>query len=277
MLTCAKMNGNGNDFIVIDNMNKEFDTTFFSKMAINYCRRREAIGADGILVAEPSSYADFKMRLFNSNGSEGEMCGNGARCIARFAFEKKIVKKQSMIFETVGGDVCAAVADKKVTLILAPVLLDSVVINKPESVNGFDFNYTYIIVGVPHSVIFEKKRIHTKDEYREIGKAIRNRLDLFPNGTNVNFVVKDGLEEGLDVLTYERGVEDLTLSCGTGSVASAIVSVLIGKTGPNVNVINPGGLNKVSLNFESKNKVFPKLEGEAVYVADFTIVNEEVC
>lgn len=275
MLTCAKMNSNGNDFIVINNMDKKVDSANFPKMAINYCRRREAIGADGILVAEPSDCADFKMRLFNRDGSEGEMCGNGSRCIARFAFEKGIVKTENIVFETIGGNVHAVVVKDKVTVSLAPVSLNGIVLDKPTSVKGFNFSYTFLTVGVPHVVIFEEKRSRTDDEYREIGKAIRNRLDLFPEGANINFVVPKGnLEGDLNVLTYERGVEDLTLSCGTGSTASAIASLLLGISGPKVNVWNPGGLNKVSLNFETANIILPKLEGGAVYVADFTIVDE---
>lgn len=275
MILCAKMNGNGNDFLVIDNMDLRYDAVKLSEFAVKLCRRREAVGGDGILVAEPSERAEFKMRLFNCDGSEGEMCGNGARCMARFAFQKGIAKNSEMLFETLGGDISASVDGSRVTLKLAPVSLDGVVSDASASVNGFDFHYTFMTVGVPHTVIFEDNRSRTEDQYRELGRAIRSRADLFPEGTNVNFVVlKDGTDAGLDVLTYERGVEDLTLSCGTGSTASAIAAALLGITGHNVKVHNPGGLNRVSLIFQSSGVVLPQLEGGALYIADIEITEE---
>lgn len=275
MFVCTKMNGNGNDFLVVDNMDLKYDTKALTDFARKFCRRREAVGADGILVAEPSSHADFKMRLFNSDGSEGEMCGNGSRCIARFAFEQGIAKSASMVFETLGGDVSAAVKGSRATLKLAPVSLEKITLDKAESVDGFDFNYTFLTVGVPHTVIFERKRSRDDDGYRRLGRAVRNRLDLFPEGTNVNFAVpRSGAESVLDVLTYERGVEDLTLSCGTGSTASAIAAALIGITDVKVDVYNPGGLNRVSLTFSDDNTVFPELEGGALRVAELEICGD---
>jgi len=275
MLTCTKMNGNGNDFLVIDNMDLKHGTGVLSDYAVKLCRRRESLGADGILAVEPSVEAEFKMRLFNRDGSEGEMCGNGARCIARYAFEKGIAKKNKMRFETLGGEINASVSGSRVTLKLAPVSLKDAVIDVPAKVNGVDFNYTFLTVGVPHTVIFKQKRTMTDEEYTVLGRAIRNRTDLFPEGTNVNFAVpRDGLDGGLDVVTYERGVEDLTLSCGTGSTASAIAAVLIGITGPQVNVWNPGGLNRVSLQFQSADTVLPELEGGALYIADIQVAED---
>ncbi len=272
MLLCSKMNGNGNDFIMIDNMDRKYGTEALSSLALNICRRREAVGADGILAAEPSEHADFKMRLFNRDGSEGEMCGNGSRCIARYALEKGIVNKSDMIFETLGGDVHASVNAPMVTLHLAPVSLKNVIVGAPAEVDGVAFNYTFLTVGVPHTVIFEKSRSRTRDGYAAFGRAVRNIKELFPEGTNVNFAVPtDG---SLDVLTYERGVEDLTLSCGTGSVASAVASYLSGITGNCVDVKNPGGINKVALSFDSCECVYPKLEGKTVFVADISISDE---
>lgn len=269
------MNGNGNDFIVVDNMDKKYDIDMLKMMALKLCRRRESVGGDGILVLEPSAAFEFKMRLFNSDSSEGEMCGNGARCVARFAFDNGIALNSCMTFETLGGAVCASVSGARVTLKLAPVSLEKVLVDVPIAVGDEEFNYTFITVGVPHTVIFEDKRSRSDDGYRALGKAIRERHDLFPEGTNVNFVVaRESLEGALDVLTYERGVEDLTLSCGTGSAASAIASVLIGITGPKVDVWNPGGLNRVSLVFESADKVIPELEGGALLVASLNITEE---
>lgn len=275
MMNCSKMNGNGNDFLVIDNMSLALDGTVLSKTARLACRRREALGADGLLVAEPSERADFRMRLFNSDGSEGEMCGNGARCIARFAFEKGIVKSQDMTFETLGGDVHAVVRGERVTLDLAPVSVADAVVDSHAEVDGFEFNYTFLTVGVPHAVIFEREHSRSFADYATLGRAIRNRLDLFPEGTNVNFAVPSQERTGvLDVVTYERGVEDMTLSCGTGSTASAIAGMLLGLTGERVEVINPGGVNLVSLEFSGSDLISPKLEGGALLVAEIVLLPE---
>lgn len=268
MFICTKMNGNGNDFLVIDNMDMRYDTASLAEYAVKLCRRRESVGADGILVAEPSARADFKMRLFNRDGSEGEMCGNGARCIARFAFEKCIAGGTEMVFETLGGDVEASVSGDRVEIEMAPVRIDGAVSRGSLCVLGATFDYTFITVGVPHTVIFEPQRSRTEEEYRRIGEAIRNRTDLFREGTNVNFAVYKKSDGSLDVLTYERGVEDLTLSCGTGSVASAIAAHLAGMTGTRADVRNPGGLNRVCLTFREDGFVYPLLEGGALRIAE---------
>ena len=275
MILCTKMNGNGNDFLVINNMELKYSGETLSMYAKALCRRRESLGADGILAAEPSETNDFKMRLFNRDGTEGEMCGNGARCIARYAFLKGIVKKPEMTFETIGGRVDASVRDARTTLKLSPVNISSLVHDVPASVEGYDFNYTFLTVGVPHAVIFEKTRLDFEDQYRKIGRAIRLRTDLFPEGANINFVSpKSTYEAGLDVITYERGVEDLTLSCGTGSTASAIAAFTAGLTGPVVDVYNPGGLNRVSLEFGPSGKILPELEGGASYIAEIEALEE---
>ena len=119
------------------------------------------------------------------------MCGNGARCIARYAFEKGIVKSPSMRFETLGGEVCASVDGRMAALELAPVSLDEAVRGRV-TVDGVDYEYTYIIVGVPHTVIFEEKCSRAFADYAPLGRAIRERTDLFPRGTNVNFTVAAG-------------------------------------------------------------------------------------
>jgi diaminopimelate epimerase len=179
-----------------------------------------------------------------------------------------------MQFETLGGLVSASVHGNHAALKLSPVSVKDVPVDRPASVNGYDFNYTFLNVGVPHTVIFEGTH-RTEDEYRKLGRDVRGMADLFPQGTNVNFAVpraeRDG---GLDVVTFERGVEDLTLSCGTGSTASAIAAVLIGLTGPKVDVYNPGGMNRVSLTFQSSDVVLPELEGTMTRVAELQISDE---
>lgn len=272
------MNGNGNDFMVLDNRSLKYGSEELSKMTVLLCRRRESIGADGVLIVEPSDVCDFKMRLFNRDGSEGEMCGNGARCIARFAFENGVAEKNEMSFETLGGLIRAKVNGKLASINLADVSLEGAPVDVPAKVGDFEFCYTFLNVGVPHAVIFQKDRDRSDAEYTELGRQIRNCAELFPNGTNVNFVFpRKNANSTIDVLTYERGVESLTLSCGTGSVASAIASVLIGLSGPEVDAYNPGGLNRVKLSFMPGDIVRPELEGRVLYVADMAVREEALC
>ncbi|MBQ9881694.1 MAG: diaminopimelate epimerase [Synergistes sp.] len=277
MLCCTKMNGNGNDFFVVDNRQLAVDKDEFSRLARLLCRRRESLGADGILAVEPSASADFRMRLFNSDGSEGEMCGNGARCIARFALEKGIVSSPDMKMETLAGEVHAVVKGRVVTIDMSPVDISSPVVGASISAGGAVFQYTFLNVGVPHTVIFEKKHSRSFEGYAELGREIRNRLDLFPEGTNVNFAAADESGRRLDVMTYERGVEDMTLSCGTGSTASAIAANLLGIAGTRVEVQNPGGVNIVTLDLSKKGTVYPKLEGNTAMLADITFLPDALC
>ena len=274
MIECVKMNGNGNDFLVLDNMALRYDTEFLSNLAAKACRRRQAVGADGLVVAEPSAAADFKLRIFNPDGTEGEMCGNGARCVSRFALDYRIAESGELTFETLGGMVRAVVDGGRVTMDLAPVSLRGMVTDGRLCVGEDEFEYSFITVGVPHCVIFERERSRCFEEYAPVGRAIRRRSDLFPQGTHVNFAVMGGEADMIDIMTYERGVEDMTLSCGTGSVASAIVSWLSGRTGPDVRVKNPGGVNGVSLLRSENGDILPKLEGRAVAVAEISIMPE---
>ena len=269
----SKMNGNGNDFLILNNMSLDYKTEELINITKKICRRKEALGADGVLVIEPSVTDDFKMRLFNRDGSEGEMCGNGARCLARYAYIKGVTKKNKMTFETLAGRVEAEVDGINVKLYLSPVDISDFVMNEKAEVEGYRFEYNFLTVGVPHTVIFEEKRL-SNDEYYSYGKLIRNRLDLFPDGTNVNFVlINKDKKDTLDVITYERGVEDLTLSCGTGSAACGIASCMLGITSDVVNVNNPGGVNQVSVE-RNGNIVFPKLTGRALLVGEIDTTEE---
>lgn len=274
MIKCAKLNGNGNDFIAIDNMKLEYSSEQLRDFAVGICRRRESVGGDGILVAEPSSERDFKMRIFNSDGSEGEMCGNGARCLSRFVFDNKIVTKPDMVFETLSGSVRASVDGAMVRLWLSTVDLTGVVFDSHAALPDFEFEYTFLTVGVPHTVIFQSERSMPDEEYRRLGRRVRYMTELFPEGSNIDFVFRRDAADELFVLTYERGVEDLTLSCGTGSTAAAIVAAVSGRTGRTVDVWNPGGLNKVALDFVTDRTVLPTLEGAVKYVADLSLCEE---
>lgn len=229
-----KMVGSGNDFVVIENRNEVIKNR--QKAAIELCNRKFGIGADGLLLLENSNVADIRMRIFNPDGSEAEMCGNGLRCIILFAVREGIVKRQSLTVETGAGILEGSVRENKVK---AQIKL----IGKPETdikipldkkiVNGY-----FINSGVPHTVIFtndiEKVDVETD------GPLIRYHKLFKPRGTNVDWIEIAG-KDTIKIRTYERGVEAETLSCGTGSVAGAIASFLAGKVKPPVKVIARSG------------------------------------
>lgn len=238
-----KINGNGNDFITCSMLTEQKPAEELSALAKRLCRRRASIGADGLLIVEPSSQAHFKMRLFNADGSEAEMCGNGARCIARYAYELGIAPAE-MSFETLAGIMHAHVDGSFVEIGLGVQSFDKGWTDRTLTMDGQSFRSSFLWVGVPHLVLFLQDEL-SRDECRRFGRAFRNSLDLFPQGCNVNFVTPVGRGE-LKAVTYERGVEDLTDSCGTGCTASAISAhVLLNMSSP-VDVHNPGGTNRIS-------------------------------
>jgi len=212
-----KMSGSGNDFIIIDNRNNIVDESDLSNFIVNVCRRKMSVGADGVILVENTGNADFKWRFFNSDGSVAEMCGNGARCVARFAYLNNIAGS-NMSFETLAGLVKAEVIEERVKVKMTdPFDLETDV--TIELKNGLTSIYS-INTGVPH-VVMVKNSIDDIDIVK-IGREIRYHDRFSPAGTNVNFVchIKDNT---IAIRTYERGVEDETLACGTGAAASAIV------------------------------------------------------
>jgi diaminopimelate epimerase len=216
----VKMSGGGNDFILIDNR-KELLPEKKSSLVKQVCQRKISVGADGVVLVEKSRKADFKMRIFNPDGSEAEMCGNGARCVALFSYKEKITKK-NMCFETKAGIIGAQIInDKKIKIEMSkPFDLKK---DLKLKINGKALKGSFINTGVPHTIIFTS-RIKTI-EVEEIGRKIRRHKMFAPQGTNVDFVsLKD--KSSIYLRTYERGVEAETLSCGTGSVASAIIAGL---------------------------------------------------
>lgn len=270
----CKIQGNGNDFIIIENMDGSISSSRMSDMAKNLCRRRQSLGADGILALEGAEKADFTMRLFNSDGSEGEMCGNGARCIARYAFERGIAPAV-MSFETLAGVIAATVESPWVTLDMGTVDLSSAQWQKEMCLDEEVLSYSFLNVGVPHCVVpVRDLGMYSREKLIEIGRTIRNDLARFPQGTNVNFMQITGPGE-VNAVTYERGVEDLTESCGTGSTACAIVaSRLFGLVSP-VRVNNPGGVNEVFLDQDPEGrKCRAGLKGKTVIVATGDISRE---
>lgn len=205
-----KYEGTGNDFIIIDNRNDAFDKQNVN--LINYlCNRRFGIGADGLLLLENNSQYAFEMVYFNSDGNISSMCGNGGRCIARYAFEHEIIKESDIFYAIDGEHHVEIMNDENVCLKL-------LVYNNIESFNN-DF---LVETGSPHYVAF-KEDIYTMDLLSE-AKKIRYNKPFTEKGINVNFVNKALLNDLVHLRTYERGVEAETLSCGTGTVAVAMVA-----------------------------------------------------
>ena len=257
-LPFTKMVASGNDFVVIDN--REGSVRPGLAWVKQLCEAHTGIGADGVLLLEKSQKSSFKMRIFNSDGSQAEACGNGFRCIAVFA-KQKLRLPDAFQFESRAGLIRARVSGKRVCVELV----------KPSGyrkgeleVLGRRFRYSFIKTGVPHTVIFVEGL--EKAEVENLGRAIRHHEDFKPRGTNVNFVEVKG-EREIHVRTYERGVERETLACGTGSTASALVSHLAGYVGAPVCVTTRGG-EVLTVNFEKKGDSFSRvtLEGGAQFV-----------
>lgn len=223
--------GAGNDFIIFDNR----DNSFFrgrerENVVERICKRRLNIGADGVLLVEKSDKADFKMRYYNADGKEAETCGNGSRCIAKFAYLMGAAKER-MKFETKAGLYSASIEKDIVVVSLTDaknLQLDILI-----AIDGYNGKAHFLNMGVPHVVVIlddiEKINII------KLGSQIRY-YDLFkPDGANANFVeIID--KNNFKIRTYERGVEDETLSCGTGSVSSSIISTHLGLVEPPVSV-----------------------------------------
>jgi len=220
-LSFTKMSGSGNDFVMIDNRNGRLDVEPRT-LAKRICPRGLSVGADGVILVEPSSKADFRMRIFNADGSEAEMCGNGGRCVARFA-EMLGIAGPRMAFETLAGIIRAEVHGTRVKLQISQP--HDLRLRQSIEVDGVVHQLHSINTGVPHAVIFCSDLEEVA--VRALGRQIRFHPAFQPAGTNVDFVAALN-SKGLVIRTYERGVEDETLACGTGAVASALVAASLG-------------------------------------------------
>ena len=230
-----KMSGSGNDFILIDHREPFLKEDRLKDFIQKVCLRRVSVGADGLILIERSKKADFKWRFYNADASEPEMCGNGGRCAARFAYLKGIAGP-SLKFETLAGILSAQVDGKRVKLEMTKpfgLKLDETLL-----VDGEKEVFSSINTGVPHAVLFREDL--EKLDIVKIGRAIRHHSHFAPAGTNVNFV---RAEKGasLSVRTYERGVEGETLACGTGVVAAALIVAFKGLAKSPVSIKTRGG------------------------------------
>jgi diaminopimelate epimerase len=217
-LPFVKMTGAGNDFVVVDNRARRFDLS--AVQIAQLCDRHFGIGADGLLAVEPADQdgADFRMRYYNADGGEAEMCGNGARCFARFVQGMPRADAGMVRFLTPAGLIAGEYVEGEVRVNLTPP--GEVRLGQRADFGWGEVEYHFINTGVPHVVIYVADV--EKAEIVAPGRAIR-RSPIFPRGTNVNFVhVLDA--QNLSVRTYERGVEDETLACGTGVTAAALVT-----------------------------------------------------
>jgi diaminopimelate epimerase len=251
-----KMHGLGNDYVVIDDRQKRIDEKEIQKLAKRLCRRGFSVGADGVLLVRNSKTADIKMRIFNSDGSEAEMCGNGVRCIAKYCYDNKIVEKKTIDVETNAGirrleilkggrSVANVRADmgmpsfKRKDL---PMIGEGECIDEPINVGDEELRITCVSMGNPHCVLFVSDL--ESHPIRETGPLLE-RHSSFPKGTNVEFVRIQNSQE-IAVRTWERGVGE-TSACGTGACASVAAANRLGKTGNRVQVNLSGGVLFVEL------------------------------
>ena len=272
-----KMQGAGNDFIIIDNMKLKIPVEKLSKIAKKLCQRRVSIGADGFMVVDyPDGDADFKMLFYNRDGSIGEMCGNGARCISRYAYINNIAGEK-MTFETGAGIVRSEILEGRLVKVLlnSPELIE---LNNNIEVDGVNYECSYIELGnpgLPHVVVKYNLQQADENKLREVGRKIRY-YEGFPKGANVNFY--QVLDETTSLVkTYERGVEDFTLACGTGSASTAVVLILKGYLKCNyVEIINDGG--ELFIEVEKRDNKIDKLYliGSTNVVAIGKVMDEDL-
>ncbi|GAB4363069.1 MAG: diaminopimelate epimerase [Deltaproteobacteria bacterium] len=264
----SKLNGSGNDFLLIDNRNGAMEGADFPEFVRKVCDRTRSIGADGVIFLERDRSADFRWRFHNADGSTAEMCGNGGRCAARFAAKRRIAGNR-MSFRTAAGIVRAEVSGRRVKLqMTAP---RDLALDRSLTLGGRKIRYSFVDTGVPHAVLFvpDLEAI----DLPGTGRGIRNHRAFSPRGTNVDFaVVRDG---EVWLRTYERGVEGETLACGTGAVACAILAAARGAAKPPVTVHTRGG-DRLTIHFDPARKGFGEvyLEGDTLWSCDGVITAE---
>lgn len=274
-LAFVKMNGSGNDFVLVDNRQARLPVSLMPALARGLCARGRSVGADGLIILEPSDTVDsasprldFVWHFFNADGSSAEMCGNGGRCAARFALDQGLAGPE-MVFGTLAGPIRAWVSGESVKLEMVPprgayaglVLATPL---GPVTLHGVN-------TGVPHAVVPVEDL--QAAPVKELGRALRFHQHFAPAGSNINFICpRDGQ---LWVRTYERGVEDETLACGTGAVASALVAGSLGWLKSPVEVrVRSGETLKVHFTGQGDALGPVLLEGGAAYVYEGVLHRE---
>lgn len=276
----TKMQGAGNDFIVIDNITEKIPVEKLGELAKRICTRRLSIGADGLMVVdEPTDGGDYKMRFYNADGSLGEMCGNGARCIARYGYEKGLAGSTQRVETTAGLVVGERINERQYKIRLNDI--SKLTIDEEIVLDGKGITLSYVELGnpgLPH-VVVEIPGLSSmdKEELRTLGEKLRYD-EHFPKGANVNFYEITG-KDSIVELTYERGVEDFTMACGTGT--GCVVSVLTLKncvSGNNVGVEVPGGKLFITVAREKQTGKIKDifLTGPTNIVAEGEITDEEL-
>ena len=269
-LKFTKMHGAGNDFILIN----EFNEILISpenkqEIVAKISDRHFGIGSDGVIFIQKSEKDDIKFSFYNPDGSIAEMCGNGIRCFARYAYEKGILRKERMNVETLAGTLVPEliVKDGIVNLVKVDMGTPKVeFLNKEIEVGENKYTISSVSMGNPHAVL-SCTDVNSVDVIK-IGREIRNHITIFPRGTNVHFVEKTGRNE-FKIRTYERGVENETLACGTGICASAVASALNNKVANKFGEIlfhAKGGDISVLLEFKEREVTKVYLLGGAEYV-----------
>ncbi len=267
----TKAVASGNDFIIIDAVKDRNSLPLdnISDFVIKACTRHLSIGSDGVLLIEPSESADIRMRIFNPDGKEVSMCGNGSRCAALYAAATGLTGKE-MSIETLAGELKSSVDGNRVKVAMTvPKALKK---GFPLSLGKDSCDISFVDTGVPHVIIFFDD-IETVD-VNGLGGTIRYHKDFDPAGTNVNFVKVIGKDE-IEVRTYERGVEGETLACGTGSVASAIMANAVHGTQSPVKVRTRSGeslLIHFTADVSGYKDVFMEGNAEIVYNGGFNYV-----
>jgi diaminopimelate epimerase len=268
------MAGGGNDFVVIDNRTAKIADA--GELTRRICTRALSVGADGLILIETSVRATFRMKYYNADGGLAAFCGNGTRCAARFAF-LNVIAGRKMTIETDAGIVSAEIGEGGQVTISMPAP-HSVRLQRPLVISNDKGNQTvrgsFMMVGVPHYVVFLRENLWAQD-IGPLGSAIRRHRDLEPDGgANANFVVVRD-EHAIEVRTYERGVENETLACGSGVVASSVTSAMFGRVKSPVSVLTRSGITlEVTFTLRDGYADEVKLKGDARLIYRATITPE---
>lgn len=274
-----KMNGAGNDFVVLNNLEEHLPAELLPQIARTLCERHLSIGADGLMVVDaPTQGGDYKMLFFNSDGSVGEMCGNGARCICRYGYENGLAGETQTVETTAG-----IVTGRRIGSRLYRIRLNDPTTVKLDSsidVDGIRYACSYVELGdpgLPHAVVpYHDLKNADENELRELGRKIRWH-SAFPKGANVNFYEIIG-EDHIFERTFERGVENFTYACGTGTGSLVTVLTLQGKvSGHGVRVDMTGGTLVIDTERQGSKIADLYLTGPTNIVCKGEVTDEDLC